>query len=209
MQPNLELVKANVEGDGVCGLSLPKRPSSSQVLWRNLWKKSITSEINTLILPFGRDKHYQERGIKNLWTCSRSEECVPLWWRGSCWRAGSQGCQHQIAGTSTAIKDVKIWSSSKTFIHIIPHSFTCTTLAPWQSLIGRSFPVCPPNSYPENKDYPLWDARKNKLDGPHLDVVHCSIAAHSLSVVVQVVEDISADMEIEGVFGRPLKADLY
>ena len=89
MQPNLELVKANVEGEGVCGLSLPKRPSSSQVLWRNLWKKSITSEINTLILPFGRDKHYQERGIKNLWTCSRSEECVPLWWRGSCWRASS------------------------------------------------------------------------------------------------------------------------
>ena len=39
--------------------------------------------------------------------------------------------------------------------------------------------------------------------------MHCSIAAHSLSVVVQVVEDISADMEIEGVFGRPLKAALY
>ena len=108
MQPNLELVKANVEGDGVFGGSSPKRPSSSQVLWRNLWKKSITSEINTLILPFGRDKHYQERGINNLWTCSRSEECVPLWWRGSCWRASSQGSQHQIAGTSTAIIDVKI-----------------------------------------------------------------------------------------------------
>ena len=71
-------------------------------------EKSITSEINTLILPFGRDKHYQERGINNLWTCSRSEECVPLWWRGSCWRASSQGSQHQIAGTSTAIIDVKI-----------------------------------------------------------------------------------------------------
>ena len=39
--------------------------------------------------------------------------------------------------------------------------------------------------------------------------MHCSIAAHSLGVVVQVVEDISADMEIEGVFGRPLKAALY
>ena len=44
---------------------------------------------------------------KYLWTCLRSEECVPLWWRGSCWRAGSQGCQHQIAGTSTAIINVK------------------------------------------------------------------------------------------------------
>ena len=67
-----------------------------------------------------------------------------------------------------------IWSSSKTFIHIFPHSFTCTTLTPWQSLIGRSFPVCPPNSCPGNKDYSLgfWDPRKNKLDGTHLDIVH-------------------------------------
>ena len=35
---HLELVKAKVDGDGVSGGSTPKRPSSSQLLWRNLNK---------------------------------------------------------------------------------------------------------------------------------------------------------------------------
>ena len=35
--------------------------------------------------------------------------------------------------------------------------------------------------------------------------MHCSIAAHSLGVVVQVVEGILADMEIERGFWLPLK----
>ena len=38
MLNHLELVKAKVDGDGVSGGSTPKRPSSSQLLWRNLTK---------------------------------------------------------------------------------------------------------------------------------------------------------------------------
>ena len=114
MQQNLEFVKANVEGDGVSGGSSPKRPSSSQLLWRNLWKTALTlcqrcmdyEKILKGILS-GMRSITKSGEKKNLWTCSRSEECVPLWWRGSCCRAGSQGCQHQIAGTSTAIINVK------------------------------------------------------------------------------------------------------